>query len=547
MGEQRGGTDWWHNPSGWVLLGVLMPYLGQARSLLPFSSLLWNSLILLWLTGGLHILLRHHHFAKSCLIRVHIGILLGAIALWWHQTPLWPEDYPPREYHGPLRITRVFQANSAFSSVSGLATLQSRDQPAWQSLHGTKLYFSLESSAPHLSLYAGQILNVVGVLRPLDPPHLRHGFQDYLSRLDVSCRIAQGTIHPQPPGHMARFREQGKQLLDNALRIQSDHRPREQAACIGMVLGDTRYLSEEDSALYRSSGTLHLFAISGMHIAIIAAGLLMTLQLFRIPKSLQAVLGISLLGLYVWVTGSAPSAVRAWVMITLFWSGYGLSRKPSSWRALTASALVLLLISPDQLNHPGFQLSYSVVAVILLWGIPILQWIPLEKQIGKGYPSSTLSRNQRWTRNVVRILWSTLVISTAASLGSMPWILSYFGIVTAGGILINLPASLTASGVLFSSMVSVAGHLLGIDAISAFFNQTSLLLLALFLHWIEALVTLPGFTWETLEPPIPAISGVLILSGILLLLSGRYRPGILHKFTCVLFPLWILLGLWYSK
>lgn len=523
-----------------------MPYLTQARSLLPFPGLLWNSLVLLLVTGGLHFLLRHHSHCRSHFIRIHLGILLGTLALWWHQPPLWPEHYPPREYHGTILVTHVFHSNAEFSSVSGLATLQSPDHPTWQSLHGAKLYFSLELSDPDLSLYAGQILTAYGVLRPLDPPHLRHGFQDYLSRQEVSCRMTQGIIHPQPPGFLTRFRERGKQLMSNALRIQSDHRPREQAACIGMLLGDTGYLSREDSELYRSSGTLHLFAISGMHIAIIAAGILITLQLLRIPRPLQTLFGITLLGLYVWITGSSPSAVRAWVMITLFWSGYGLSRKPNSWRSLTASALILLLISPEQLNHPGFQLSYSVVAVILLWGIPILQWIPLENLIGQGYPPSTLSRNQRRARNALRILWATLVISAAASLGSMPWILSYFGIVTAGGALINLPASLTASGVLFSSMVSIAGHLMGMDTISAFFNQSSLLLLALFLRWIEALVTIPGFTWHTSDPPIPAAAGSLVLSGIFLLLCGRGHPNILQKFTCVLFPAWILLGLWYQ-
>lgn len=543
--RRKGGVDWWHNPSGWMLLGVLLFLISQERQWITTLPLL-NACVLGTLVLSIGYLLRSQTNVQGNTGLVLAGIALATLTFILNQTPLWPEHYPPREYHGQIVLTRIMPSGEGSSTLRGTARLHAPNDPVWNLLHNAKIHFSLApKDDTAIILYAGQRAQVSGVLRPLDPPHLRTGFQNYLYRQDILIRLIQGHIQPTPPNLLIRFREWCKQRLLHALQVDGHHRPREQAAYVGMLLGDTSYLSREDNELYRISGTLHLFAISGMHIAILAGGLFMFLQLLRLPGSLQTFIGVTLLGGYVWITGAAPSAVRSWLMISLFWSGHGLLRKPNSWRSLTASALILLLLSPNQINHLGFQLSYSVVAAILLWGIPVLKWLPLEKWVGHGYPNIVLTTLQQRLRILIRILWSTLVIGIAATLGSFPWILAHFGLVTPGGVLINLPASVVSSGVMLSAMLSMGGGLLGIESLSGFFNQSSLLLMALFIHWIEFLVPTPGFSWQIPIPPSPALAATLVIIGILLLIGGRTSGTRLQKITCILFPVWIIAGCWW--
>ena len=77
------------------------------------------------------------------------------------------------------------------------------------------------------------------------------------------------------------------------------------------------------------SGTMHLFAISGLHIGVIAVGLQAVLALLRLPRWVQFVLGVAALWLFVDITGASPSAVRAFVMVIFLQAAF-LLRRPGN-------------------------------------------------------------------------------------------------------------------------------------------------------------------------------------------------------------------------
>jgi competence protein ComEC len=93
-------------------------------------------------------------------------------------------------------------------------------------------------------------------------------------------------------------------------------RPREGAVVRGMVLGDSSRLPEEIKEAFQRSGITHVLAISGQHVAVLAAMIYVVLRLFAVPMLLRNPATLGLVWLYIFVAGAPPSAIRAGVVAT---------------------------------------------------------------------------------------------------------------------------------------------------------------------------------------------------------------------------------------
>ena len=93
-------------------------------------------------------------------------------------------------------------------------------------------------------------------------------------------------------------------------------RPREAAVVRGMVLGDSSRLPEEVEEAFRRSGITHVLAISGQHVAVLAAMIYVVLRLFAVPILFRNPAVLGLMWLYIFVAGAPPSAIRAGVVAT---------------------------------------------------------------------------------------------------------------------------------------------------------------------------------------------------------------------------------------
>ena len=127
-----------------------------------------------------------------------------------------------------------------------------------------------------------------------------------------------------------------------------------------MALGARESSPEELEELFRISGTLHLFAVSGMNVAIIAGLFLGFALLFRIPRHYAVIIVIPFVLFYALLTGLSPSAVRAAVMLSTFLAAYAAREKPRLLNSLGLAALIVLLYDSQQLFLPGFQLSFRL-------------------------------------------------------------------------------------------------------------------------------------------------------------------------------------------
>ena len=138
---------------------------------------------------------------------------------------------------------------------------------------------------------------------------------------------------------------------------------------ITLLLGDRSYLDPELKATFADAGVSHVLALSGMHIAIIGGIFLMLLFPFNFYGRYKWRYAIAtlLLWFYTFISGMAPSTIRACIMITFMTISLLSERKNYAINALSASVIIVLLVSPQTLFDVGFQLSVVCVASLILF------------------------------------------------------------------------------------------------------------------------------------------------------------------------------------
>ncbi len=182
---------------------------------------------------------------------------------------------------------------------------------------------------------------------------------------------------------------------------------------IAILLGLRRGLGDGLNDDFMKTGTVHLLAISGLNVGLIAFLMLLVFGMLRVPKKAGYCASIVLLIFYAVLTGGTPSVIRATVMSVAILAGLLIGRDASLWNSLGLAAVIILGCDPAALFDIGFQLSFLSVA-------SLLYFMPKIK-----------SRN---------FVVQGCAVSLAAWVGVAPLILAYFNIVTPVAIVSNLIA-----------------------------------------------------------------------------------------------------------
>ena len=161
---------------------------------------------------------------------------------------------------------------------------------------------------------------------------------------------------------------------------------------------------------YAHTGTLHVLAVSGMHVAIVFlmfAQMLWFLDRLKHGKWFKAIIVMAAIWGYCILTGLAPSILRAGFMISLILVGKAINRRAQVFNLMAVSAFVILVINPFWIINVGFQLSFAAVA-----GIVYLQ----------SYVLPLYTPPNR----VLKEIWNILAISICAQITTFPISLYYF-------------------------------------------------------------------------------------------------------------------------
>nr|HRJ73095.1 ComEC/Rec2 family competence protein [Terrimicrobiaceae bacterium] len=199
---------------------------------------------------------------------------------------------------------------------------------------------------------------------------------------------------------------------------------------VAMVAGDTSAMPEQIQEEFRNTGTYHLFSVSGLHVGMLTLILWHVFRTLRVPRQYASLAIIPLVFFYVVMTGWKPASVRAAIMASIVLCGFLTSRHPILANNLFAAAFLILLANTNELFNPGFQLSFTVVAAILLFAGPFTAWLRRPFQPDPFLPEKLLRPSQRLLLQGGRQTASLAGVSAAAWLGSFPLTVGYFHLVS---------------------------------------------------------------------------------------------------------------------
>ena len=125
-------------------------------------------------------------------------------------------------------------------------------------------------------------------------------------------------------------------------------------------------------------------------------------------------------------------------MATFIWVGQVSERSTSTLQSLALACAFTLILQPEAINDPGFQLSYVAVVAIILVGAPAAQILNQPTTEEKLIPAKSQTWSQRGRWKMRKFLISGLCISAAATIAGLPLTLTYFQNASLGGIIVNL-------------------------------------------------------------------------------------------------------------
>jgi competence protein ComEC len=191
-----------------------------------------------------------------------------------------------------------------------------------------------------------------------------------------------------------------------------------------LTLGSSDQLDPGMRRRFAGAGLAHILAISGLHVGILAAALVLALQLARVPPGRARLCAVPAVAAYVWLLGMPPPALRAVCLLTVWELARARQRPPVRSAVLSVTALVVALFDPFAVGEVGPCLSFAGA-----WGAAEgAKWL------------GALEWNQRWRESRPFKLAQVAAVSLGATLSTAPISAVAFGTVATAAVATNLVA-----------------------------------------------------------------------------------------------------------
>ncbi|GAB3645478.1 ComEC/Rec2 family competence protein [Echinicola sediminis] len=286
------------------------------------------------------------------------------------------------------------------------------------------IYHRLDSA-----LQVGELLWIKGAPKEVDPPknpgefdyhrylankqiYYTHFVGEEVLRLGSSSSFLPNRVVYRARGKISRSLE--KYVADAAARQVAS----------ALIIGEKQGLEEQVSEAYVQAGTMHILAVSGLHVGMIYGFFFLFFKPYQLTVR-KRIAYLSVVVLLIWcyaaITGLSPSVMRAATMFTILSLAQMKSRAPSILNSLALSAMVLMAFNPFIIYEVGFQLSYAaVLGIVLLQPWVAALWLPKNRLL--------------W------YFWEISSVSIAAQLATFPITAYYFHVFPNYGLLANLVA-----------------------------------------------------------------------------------------------------------
>ncbi len=314
----------------------------------------------------------------------------------------------------PYRLLIIDVPESNGNSVKAIArVLEVRSREGWIKQNLKVLLFvaydSVRMPRP------GCVLHLNAALKCIPPPANPDEF-NYRRYLATRHIYRQAFIKPLQdaylPGRLVTPRIRACLMRNQLLQLfqNLNLEPRYLGLVSALTLGYREDVDATTKKSFTRAGVMHIMALSGFNVGIIALVLGFVLGIFgRNPagKYSKTVIILLFLWLFALITGLSPSVTRATVMISFVMTGRLFHRRVNTYNILFVSAFLLLTFNPGMISDVSFQLSFAAVLGILAYQ-PVLKDLVVFKN------------------SLANKIWQLFTLSCAAQLATFPLTLFYF-------------------------------------------------------------------------------------------------------------------------
>ena len=449
-------------------------------------------------------------FSKRNMAAALLFFALGSLSAWWQL----PRETPPDVYG----TAKILVTDMRLSQVEGLKSpsliaaeiLEFAPLGEPQKPHREKTFLRLPLNST-VKLQPGTVCRGEGLLAA----PAASGFANYLYARKVKRTFQLDQIErlPSPATWRSSLAALRDFILARTLNGISDPMIRQQAA--GLFFNAGSGLSRTNREQYLHSGTIHIFSVSGMHVAMLAALLFVLLRF--LPDKWREGAVLAILTCYVISCGANSPALRALGMIGAFLILRMFLLQTPPIRILSLIAAILLLISPGLLFDIGFLYSFIITASLLLASLRLRD---AERLIRSG---SILTNA---TTDRLRIERHTRPAT---------WLLSISGIALipfAGGLAISvcsrglfLPGSVFAN-ILLLPLVPFLFIFCGLKLLTgwiAVLDKFGAVLLSVGFHILNAVTGIASSLLAALPVSRPSVAEAVLFYAVLLLFLTNHR------------------------
>lgn len=226
--------------------------------------------------------------------------------------------------------------------------------------------------------------------------------------------------------------------FDLAQRIVARLGPRTGGVAAAMTTGQEAWLDPDEVEVMRDSGLAHILSISGLHMAVVGGFAFFLIRLLvagwpwlalRAPgKKVAAVGGLLAVGTYLVISGAPPPAERAAITASIAFVAILLDRQAITMHALAVAAFVVLLLQPEAIVTPGFQMSFAATAALVAL---VEAWPQRPREISAPLPILVVQRAGAW-------IGAAILASLVAGAATGPFAMQHFNRTAMYGLAANL-------------------------------------------------------------------------------------------------------------
>jgi competence protein ComEC len=406
-----------------------------------------------------------------------------------------------------------------------------------------------KGTAPAVGTYVEFKARLSPPLPPLRPGGYDFARDMYFQRIGASGFVL-GKLRTAEPPHAHSLRLRYSIFIDS-IREAIDKRIRavlpgdRGSIASALITGKRDAISSQVNEAMYVSGLAHVLSISGYHMAVVAGLVFFAVRALFLPwssfanrhpiKKWAALAALLMSTFYLLLSGAEVATQRSYIMIGIVLLGVLVDRAVLTFRTLTVAALGVLLLAPEAIVHPSFQMSFAATLALIA-----------------GYQLTLgLTRSGRDTPLAARVaLWggreivALTVVSLLAGTATIPYVAYHFHRASPYGVLANLAAMPVVSGwVMPWGIVGLLSMPLGLDL-------PCWRLMGLGIDWMTAVAVwvgnLPGSLWRVpafgagpllictlgivilclLKTPLRFV-GALLIAGAMLMMVRAPQPDLM--------------------